>query len=1094
MIGLVGLVLALPLQAPATPYAPHVEEATEETRKSVDQLHLADGLEATLWAAEPLLANPVCLYVTNHGDVYVAETFRHYAGVTDMRDHMDWLDDELAARTVADRVEMFRKHADDFSWFTKDSDRVRLLRDTDHDGKADAATVFADDFFDPASGIGAGLLERRGDVYFTDIPDLWLLRDADGDGRADVKNRLSTGYGVHVAYLGHDLHGLRVGPDGKLYFSSGDRGLRVETPNGVIDSSSTGAVLRCNLDGSGLELYATGLRNPQELAFDEFGNLFTGDNNSDGGDQARWVYVVEGGDSGWRFHYQHLTEPWLRGPWNDEELWKPHFAGQAAYIVPPIANVAHGPSGLTYYPGTGLDDAWKNRFFLVDFEGDPRSSGVLSFGVEPRGAGFALKGDVKESVWNVCATDVDFGPDGALYVTDWTFGWQKTGKGRIYRVQSKNAAASPAIAETRELLASDFTAKSPIELGTLLAHADQRVRLEAELELASRGEAGHEILASAVKGTVSLLARLHAIWGLGIVARGDGRAADEVRALLTDEDAEVRAQAARVLGDLRDGKSTQLLTALLADPSTRVRSFAALALARLGASSAVEALFSLVRETAESDPWLRHAAIEGLARCADEVRLASAVDDASVDARVAAVVALRRKSSATVARFLGDTDARVVTEAARAIYDLGLVGGLDDLADLIASPRIEGNALVRRVLHANYRLGGSDRPKRLAEFALRDGGSEKLRVEALSLLERWLEPEGRDLLTGQWRPLEKRESDRARLVDLVAWLEKRGIASKPEALRIAWTRLVERYRVESSSDVLARWAAEAAVPASLRAASLKALASLGDDSALTVLRDAVLDGDGEVRSAAIAGLQRLAPGEALPILRTALVSTDPRELRVAFAGLAKLDDPAAEALLAETLTKLDHGLVPDEVALDLAQSAAKKGGALAERVKARDQARRDVDPSLAPFLDSLHGGDPELGRALYREKTELSCIKCHRIQDGGEGGNVGPLLGGLGNRSTRLALLESVVEPNRKIARGYDATQFVTTDDQLLEGRILSETPDAIRVLDSEGRDHELHPSDVAVRRPALSAMPAGLAAHLSPNEMRDLIAYLAGL
>src|SRR4030095_4276119 len=78
-------------------------------------------------------------------------------------------------------------------------------------------------------------------------------------------------------------------------------------------------------------------RNPQKLVFDELGNLFTGDNNADGGDRARWVHVIEGADSGYRYGYQWMNAPHLRGPWNEEKLWHPHFAGQAAYIVPPVA-------------------------------------------------------------------------------------------------------------------------------------------------------------------------------------------------------------------------------------------------------------------------------------------------------------------------------------------------------------------------------------------------------------------------------------------------------------------------------------------------------------------------------------------------------------------------------------------------------------------------------------------------------------------------------------------------------------------------------------------------------------------------------------
>src|SRR5262249_21371775 len=154
-----------------------------------------------------------------------------------------------------------------------------------------------------------------------------------------------------------------------------------------------------------------------------YGNLFTGDNNSDGGDRARWVYLVEGGDSGWRIGYQFEgTAQSNRGPWNPEKLWHPPFAGQAAWIVPPVANIADGPAGLVYYPGTGLPKKYDGHFFLADFRGDPAQSGIRSFAVKPKGAGFEMV-DAAQPFWGVLATDVDFGPDGALYISDWVSGW-----------------------------------------------------------------------------------------------------------------------------------------------------------------------------------------------------------------------------------------------------------------------------------------------------------------------------------------------------------------------------------------------------------------------------------------------------------------------------------------------------------------------------------------------------------------------------------------------------------------------------------------------------------------------------------------------
>ena len=308
--------------------------------------------------------------------------------------------------------------ADEFRKYGVEHERVRLIEDRDGDGKADHASVFADGFKDAADGIGAGLLARKGDVYYTCIPDLWRLRDTDGDGKAEVKESLSAGYGVHVALLGHDLHGLKLGPDGRLYFSIGDRGLNVTTKEGKhLFAPDCGSILRCEPDGSNLEIFATGLRNPQELAFDNHGNLFTCDNNSDGGDRARWVYVVEGSDSGWRMGYQYADFPTSRGAWNAEKIWHTQWDGQAAYIIPPLAHISDGPSGLTHDPGTGLPAKYRNHFFLADFRGGAGNSGVRSFANKPKGASFELV-DAEQFAWSVLATDVDFGPDGALYVLD----------------------------------------------------------------------------------------------------------------------------------------------------------------------------------------------------------------------------------------------------------------------------------------------------------------------------------------------------------------------------------------------------------------------------------------------------------------------------------------------------------------------------------------------------------------------------------------------------------------------------------------------------------------------------------------------------
>jgi quinoprotein glucose dehydrogenase len=364
-----------------------------------------------------------------------------------------------------------------------------------------------------ATVVGAGVLAHGDDVYYTCLPDLWKIR-ADG-----TKEKLLTGFGVHVVYSGHEMHGAKIGPDGRLYWSIADCGAHVVGKEGqVIDLPDCGGIFRCELDGSGLELVAKGLRNPQSLAWNDVGDLFTGDNNADGGDKARWIHVVEGGDYGWRIGWQFLPK---LGPWNSEGMWHLDAAEKNLTILPPVGHIGHGPAGIAYYPGTGLPDTYKDHFFYADFPG-----GIRAFKLTPKGASYTVEnpGDVLQDntpqklngkvLWGLYPSDVAFAPGGGLYVLDWIQGWEKTGKGRIFRIFDAARDASAIVRETKLLLNDGFTKRGEDELAKLLGHADQRVRLGAQFELVKR-DAFDKLAAIAADEKGASLARLHAIWGMG---------------------------------------------------------------------------------------------------------------------------------------------------------------------------------------------------------------------------------------------------------------------------------------------------------------------------------------------------------------------------------------------------------------------------------------------------------------------------------------------------------------------------------------------------------------------------------------------------
>ena len=1139
LTGLLVVAVALALVPSSPPLAGAQPKGTKSpAEEAAAQVRLADKrLKVEVWAAEPHLANPVAFTFDERGRCFVVETFRHTQGVPDVRGK-PYTDDDIACRTVADRLAMYKKFR--VPPHPENSERLRLVWDSDGDGKADRDSVFADGFNRPEDGIAAGVLVRKGDVFFACIPDLYRLRDTKGANTADVKESLATGFGVHVQYIGHDLHGLILGPDGKLYMSVGDRGLNVVNKEGKrLFNPDSGAVLRCDPDGKNLEIVHIGLRNPQELAFDDHGNLFTWDNNSDSGDQARWVYVVEGGDSGWRCGFQHGTgyhTPGVpqgnRGPWNTEKLWLPHFEGQAAYIVPPLLNFGNGPSGITHYPGVGLGEQYKGHFFCADFTGGPGgNSAIWTLAVKPQGAGFAVSSPPKKFITQMLPTDCDFGPDGAFYWSDWTTGWDKPGKGRIFRVTDPEAMKNPAVAEAKKLFAQGFAKLTADELEKLLEHPHQKVRLEAQYELA--GLKADTRFQKVLRESTNRLARLHAVWGLGQI----GRATKSNEALLAhvkDADPEVRRAVVEQLGNLPAAAGTKpqlnpespthaAVRNLLRDDDLRVRAAAAVAYGKLGPATLTQArpvqeqsfyapLFELLKTNNDKDPYLRHAAVMGLfhaARNPVDLWNAWALSKDKYDlapVRMGVLLALRKHGSEKTAEFLADPEPRIVAEAARAVYDERIADALPALAKLADTPA-QADAVAYRALAANFWLGTPEAAARVARFAGRAGEPDHTRAFALKLLGDWTNPPRRDPITGLTMSLEKRDAGIA--VEAVKAVGV-GIFAGSDSVRREAAQLVSRLGIKEFGTLLAGIVKDAQAPTSLRVEALFGVEALRDPAVRELAAFALAAPDAKLRAAGRSLKARLEPAAVLKELPGLLkdVKATLTEKQGAFGILAAAGaSEEADKLLDEWLDAALAGKVPAELLLDVLEAAetraARTGLKLFAPLKAKvdkyraAQAKLGSDPKgdkLAPFAEALAGGDADRGRNVVLNNSAVYCIRCHKYE--GQGGEVGPQLTGIAAdpEKDRRYLLESITHPSAKIARGYDTVIFVLNDDRTVSGVIKSEDKKTIRLLTAENQELVIPVEDVAERRTGPSAMPADLYQKLTRRELRDVVEFLASL
>ncbi|MEO0448112.1 MAG: PVC-type heme-binding CxxCH protein, partial [Verrucomicrobiota bacterium] len=428
----------------------------------------AAKLQFHQWSGELNLPDPVSISLDDEGRAYVTQTQRRKIQDLDIRQHQEWIEADVALQTVEEKRAFFRRElAADHpkaSSHTRDlnkdgvsdyrdlmvlSERIYRVSDKDGDGTADDITTYAEGFQTEVTGIAAGVLWHEGTVYSTIAPDVWALRDEDDDGTADSREIIATGFGLHIAYAGHDMHGLTVGPDGRIYWSIGDKGLSVVDQRGKRwHYPNQGAVLRCEPDGTNFEVFAHGLRNVQELAFDDFGNLFGVDNDADQtGEMERFVYIVSNMDAGWRCNFQYRKSDY--NPWTEEHLWEPHQEGRPAYTIAPIRNYHDGPCGFVYNPGTALGTAWKDTFFLT---GAPKGE-QWAFQVNPAGASFEMVNS-RTIAQGKALIGWNFGPDGALYAVDWQGGYPLNQTGSIWKIDVAEEEQHPLREETATLLAT----------------------------------------------------------------------------------------------------------------------------------------------------------------------------------------------------------------------------------------------------------------------------------------------------------------------------------------------------------------------------------------------------------------------------------------------------------------------------------------------------------------------------------------------------------------------------------------------------------------------------------------------------------------
>ncbi len=567
--------------------------AQKTPQETIASISAADGFEVKLFAAEPMIVNPIAIDVDTFGRVWVTEGTKYRKNVANPPD-----------------------------------DKLKVLEDTDGDGVADKMTVFAGDL-----NAAMGVCVAGSKIYVPESPNLYVYEDKNNDLVPDgPRTVLLTGFGGKNH--DHGVHSQVFGPDHKLYMTNGDTGYNVTGPDGKNIKFQWGAMIRCEADGTQLEDFAVNFRNPVELAVDSFGNVWCSDNDNDGLKSVRICWILEGGNYGWFGAPENIRNP--DGSFDPIHHWRADKPGFVPYTL--ITGFG-SPAGMTFNESDAFGPKYKNSIIHCD----PGPREIRSYTPERlKGVGYSagLENIVTSSDNYFRPIDPCVAPDGSIYVTDWYDGavgghaYNDPTRGRIYRITPKGKKVvrkekpGPYLSDDDALVAL----ASPNHATTFLA----RERLLASGEKAVPG------LAKLLGGRDRNL-RARALW---LLDRIGGRGRDSVIDELNSHDPAFRALAVRILR--RHADAMPQLLRLASDTDGEVVKEVLLAIGKSRVPEALDVLVKLFDRYDGSDRYLLEAL--AIASRGRETEVYSAVverSNAPVSPRLVDIVRILKPEDAT---------------------------------------------------------------------------------------------------------------------------------------------------------------------------------------------------------------------------------------------------------------------------------------------------------------------------------------------------------------------------------------------------------------------------------------------------------------